>query len=95
MTPTNLKLYKWLKLFGPLTYWQDQIRQCPWRYPVVLFIAKPQVMTTLSLNHYRVVFGDFQTLILCGHENLPVYDIPQVLHDLRVRLCLANSIDPA
>ena len=29
MTSTNLKLCKWLGLFGPLSYWQDQFRQCP------------------------------------------------------------------
>ena len=49
----------------------------------------------ISFNHDRVVLRDFQTLILCGHENLPMYDIPQVFHDFRVWLCLANSIDLA
>ena len=94
MTSTNLRLCKWLNLFGSLTYWQDQFRQSPWKYSVVLFSASPQVSSTPPTGD-RLVHRNFQTSFLCGYEDLLVYDTPPVFHEIRVQLCLANRFDPA
>ena len=95
LSQTDYRLCKWLLNFGPISFWQDQIRQCPWQFPVVLFSAKLRVMSTTLPTQDCVALRDFQTSIMCGHNRLQCFDDPPTFNNLRVQMCLANGIDPS